>query len=97
MSWGDWIKFFWAGWGLPFTVYVILQFLALRFMKGPGRTGVVIPIPLMLLVLILTLTAYRGGSNLWPLFLILSSPIAVIFIVVIWFIQILRRRRATPN
>jgi len=89
MSWSDWVGFFLAGWGLPFTVYVIVQGLAVRLTTGRARMLVLIPMPLMLLMLIFTFFAYREASNLWPLFLILSSPIAVIYIASIWLIKTL--------
>jgi len=93
MSWNNWIEFFVAGWGLLFTVYVIVQSIVAWFTTGRARILVLIPMPMMLLVLIFTFSAYQEASNLWPLLLILLSPIAIVYIIVIWFIQILRHRR----
>ncbi len=89
----NWIEFFLRGWGLVFTLYAIVQALAIWQSRGRGRVVVAIPLPLMFLVLISTFSAYREGSNLWPIMLILSSPIATVFILVVSAVQHYRKPR----
>lgn len=78
MSWNNWIEFFVAGWGLLFTVYVIVQSIVAWFTTGRARILVLIPMPMMLLVLIFTFSAYQEASNLWPLLLILLGSVDVL-------------------
>jgi hypothetical protein len=97
MTSGAWIEFFMAGWGLLFTLYLIIQILAIWQVKGRAKLGVSVPLLLMVLVLIATFSAYREGSNLWPILLILCSPIAAIIVAGIWLSQFFRGRRKEGN
>ena len=86
------IEFFLAGWGLGFTVYVILQALA-AFTVRRRRMLVLAPAPLMLGVLLWTIFAYRAESNLWPVVMIFSSPLAAIVVTALWVrLRIMQRR-----
>lgn len=94
MDWNEWLKFFVAGWGLLFTVYVLFQILAIILVQGQARTIVSIPAIFAVVVLILTLSAYDSGSNLWPILLILFSPLAIVFVAGTWLIQFFKQRRS---
>ncbi|HRH82385.1 MAG TPA: hypothetical protein PLW81_15195 [Thiobacillaceae bacterium] len=96
MSWIDWIRFFLAGWGLPFTTYVVIQILAVWFVRGRAKIMVAMPVPVMVLVLSFTIAAYQNSSNLWPLLVIFSSPVAILYIAVTWFLQAKRHKRTRP-
>lgn len=87
MTLAEWIGFFLVGWGVLFTFYLIVQILAVCFFKGRAKIAAAVPIVLMIFVLFATATAYRQGSNLWPMLLILCSPIATFFIAVVWLLQ----------
>ena len=79
----DWLRFLFAGWGLPFSIYVLLQTIGLLTLHGPHRRAALIPLPIMCVVLVITLASLSGGSNMWPVFLILTSPLAAIFLLVV--------------
>jgi hypothetical protein len=89
-----WIGFFLLSWGLPFTLYFVLQIYVVMKLNGRGRLLALIPAIPMLIVLIATIKAYREESNLWPCLLIVAGPIAVITLLSIWFSH--RPKGATP-
>jgi hypothetical protein len=80
----SWIWFTTGGWGFPFTLYVCAQLLSLLFLRGRARRLALIPIPLMGLVLAVTCLGYLARSNLWPIWLMLISPVAALYLVVLW-------------
>lgn len=73
-------------------MYVVLQVLAARSMRGRARRIVLLPLPLMAVVAIATAKAYAEGSNLWPIWLILVSPLASMYLAGFWVIEKRRRR-----
>lgn len=83
MHWSEWARFLFAGWGLPFTVYLVLQAISALVLSGKLRVISLIPIPFMLVVSVVTVLALQSQSNMWPIWLILLSPIAVIFLLVV--------------
>ena len=87
-----WGRFFLAGWGLPFTLYVLAQALAVVRFKGRARMWAAAPIPLMAWVLYATLDAFAQQSNLWPVLMILTSPVALAYLVLLAIAVSLRRR-----
>ena len=89
----DWASFFLFGWGAPFTAYVIAQLIGVVHFKGSRRIVVGAPLPLMLLVAVVTFTAYAKQSNLWPIWMILASPVALAYVVVVGGIMQVRQRR----
>ena len=78
-----WLGFFLISWGLPFTVYLALQVYLLVTLKGKYRLLASIPVIPMSIVMSMTVSAYRQHSNLWPILLILVSPVGIIALSII--------------
>lgn len=91
MAAAGWVGFFLWSWGMMFTIYVILQIVSLVTLRGLGRSLSLLPILPMAGVAAWTINAYRHGSNLWPILLILTSPLADLLLGILWFIT--RRKR----
>jgi ABC-type transport system involved in cytochrome c biogenesis permease subunit len=89
-----WSTFFFAGWGLTFTLYVIAQTVAIVRLSGQARVWAAVPIPFMALVLYVTLSAFAQQSNLWPIVMILTSPVALAYVLVVGVVVFFMRRRA---
>ena len=70
---------FWGG----VLVYPILQFIAVRRMKGGWRALAYLPLILMAFVFFITIVGLYQQSNLWPLILILVSPLVLVYLVVL--------------
>ena len=87
MDFSFWIAFFFAGLGLPFTLYVILQVLGLFLLKGKARLVLLILAAVMGLVVIIAVLAYLEESNLWPIWLIFCSPAAIVCIAIVWLLS----------
>ena len=81
-------------WGLPFTLYIVLQVFTVIRLRGLWRLVAVLPVPVMTYVVYVTADAYYARSNMWPILLILISPCAVIFLVVLLFVF---RNRSKPH
>jgi hypothetical protein len=100
MTLGDesaWSTFFLAGWGLPFTLYVIAQTVAVVRLRGPARIWAAVPIPFMVLVLYVTLNAFVQQSNLWPIVMIFASPVALAYVVLVGIVVFFTRKRASVH
>ena len=95
MDAAGWLRFLLFGWGSTFTAYVVLQTLALVTLKRPFLYSSLVPLPFMIAILALSLTDLRNGGNLWPLWLILVSPIAVVYLLSIEAFGL--RRQAHSN
>ena len=93
VSISNWISFFLTSWGLSFTVYLILQIGAILSLQGRMRKLVALPIPIMALVIITTIVGYKQQSNLWPIYLIFVSPIAILFVGTTWASDFFTSRR----
>jgi hypothetical protein len=93
----DWISFLFTGWGVGFTAYVVLQGVTLAFVTGYHGKLVWIPIPFMALVLVLTISAYFQESNLWPVALIICSPLAVLYLALVSLFAGIARAKASQS
>jgi hypothetical protein len=91
-SWG---AFFLGGWGTVFSAYVLIQALALCTLRAAHLRAALFPLGVMLVVGLLTVVAYRGQSNLWPILLVLTSPIALLAVAIIEVVGL--RARAHPH
>jgi hypothetical protein len=87
-----WSTFFLAGWGLPFTLYVIAQIVAVVRLRGRARIWAAVPIPFMVLVLYVTLNAFAQKSNLWPITMIFASPVALAYVLLVGIVVFTRKR-----
>ena len=75
-----------AGFGAALA-YPKLQYSAVRQLRGAWLVLGLIPIAVMLVVGIVTVLALSEGSNLWPLLLIFTAPIATAYLLVLRFIE----------
>lgn len=86
-------------WALSFAMiwsapgYLVLQALALWRLRGGWRLAAAIPAVPMALVLAYTVVAYRAGSNLFPLVLIFTSPLALLYLLIVLFVRWKRQAR----
>jgi hypothetical protein len=91
----DWSAFFLGGWGTVFSAYVVIQALALFTLRQRFLKAALIPLGIMVVVGLITIIAYRGQSTLWPILLVLTSPIALLAIAIIEVLGL--RARAHPH
>jgi hypothetical protein len=89
-----WIWFSIAGWGLPFTLYVCAQIASLFVLRRRFLKLALIPIPIMAAVLVVTYSGYMLKSNLWPIWLIVTSPVALLYLVALWILATVTRKPA---
>ncbi|HEX9445960.1 MAG TPA: hypothetical protein VGA73_17705 [Candidatus Binatia bacterium] len=61
-------------------VYPLLQFLAIRWMRGFWLFLALVPLAVMGCVLAVTVYAFYRDSNVWPIVLILTSPVVMLSI-----------------
>ncbi len=73
--------------------YPLLQVLALVKLRGPLRLLSALPLAFMLPVYAFCLYALSQGSNLWPLYAVFASPVALVITGVVFFIGLRRSRR----
>jgi RHS repeat-associated protein len=89
------LEFFLAGWGLGFTIYLVVQISAIVASRGKSLRIVSAPAPIMIVVLSWTVIAYQRESNLWPIVMIFASPLPAIAVVAIWIaLRITKKREA---
>lgn len=62
--------------------YPVLQVTALSSLKGGWRYAAAVPLLAMIPLVAFTLIAFQQQSNLWPLPLILASPVASLYLLV---------------
>ena len=75
----------WTLWGLTVPAYPIAQIIALLRTSGTLRWIAALPLLFMVPAYILFVLgmAQGGDNNLSPLFLILPSPVALLFVVIV--------------
>ncbi|HET9417969.1 MAG TPA: hypothetical protein VFO30_01395 [Chthoniobacterales bacterium] len=78
------LSFFLEGWGLPFTIYVLAQIFVPIRLRGAWRGLSLLPIPAMAYVVYATVGAFKEHSNMWPILLIIASPVAAFFLVLLF-------------
>jgi hypothetical protein len=88
-----WVSFFLTGWGVPLSLYVVLQVGALLGTEGPWRISAAAPIPLMAVVSAHMAWAYLQESNLWPMTMLMTAPGAILAVLVVWVAALLRKRK----
>jgi len=80
------------GWSIP--GYIALQIFLLRRYREGWRTAALAPLALMIPLLGYTLIALLAQSNLWPLMLLMLTPIAFVYLAVLTLIHYAQRRRS---
>ncbi|MBZ5610387.1 MAG: hypothetical protein LAP38_19160 [Acidobacteriia bacterium] len=85
--------FFAAAWSVP--AYFVAQIWTLWRFRGGWQAAASIPLLVMLPVLAYTVIAFKAGSNLFPIVLLFTAPVAFAYLLVI---LIVRRaaNKATP-
>jgi hypothetical protein len=63
--------------------YWVLQIMLARRYRGGWRIAALAPLAVMVPLLIYSGVALAAGSNLWPLFMILVSPIAFVYLAIV--------------
>jgi len=79
----DWASFFIAGWGLPFSLYVAAQIAALAMLRGRMRWFAVVTVAPMAWVVYVTADAWAAQSDIWPILMIFSAPVALAYVVAV--------------
>ena len=67
--------------------YWVLQFFLAKHYDGGWRIAALVPLVVMVPLLAYTAFAFVAGSNLWPLMLILASPLAFVYLVIVMAIR----------
>jgi hypothetical protein len=78
--------------GLPFTIYVVLQLIALVTVRGKYRVFVMAPALLGAAIVAWTILSYQRHANLWPLGLIYGGPLAAALVIAVWISAIVAKR-----
>ncbi len=60
--------------------YFALQFYTARKWEGNWRWAALAPVLVMAPLIGFTIFAFAAGSNLWPLMLVLTAPVAFIYL-----------------
>ena len=75
-------------------VYPPLQFNTVRKLRGTWRAFAILPLLPMAFVLVVTIRGFYQQSNLWPISLIFTAPIALLYLFALtWVHRIIMRRR----
>jgi hypothetical protein len=77
------------------VAYLVVQIVALRRFRGGWRAAAAAPVLPMSGVLAYTVLAFQAGSNLFPLVLIFTSPVALLYLLAVAGLRRSRRRSAT--
>ena len=68
---------------LALPAYLILQVIVLWRSSGRARLAAGAPLIVMVPVFIYTIVGLIQGSNLWPLLLLFTSPLAMLYVGII--------------
>lgn len=77
--------------------YPILQFLAIKRMRGGWRVLALLPLILMVPVLIVTTVAVLQGSNIWPLVLIFVAPEVLVYLIILLIAHAIHQKNQSHN
>ena len=86
MTLSELLWFFITGWGMSFTVYTFVQIFVPLRLRSAWRGLSLFPIPVMAYVVYATVAAFNQHSNMWPILLIIASPVAAFFLVLLFFL-----------
>jgi hypothetical protein len=70
-------------WLLLVPAYFFLQYFMVVRYRGGWLILALVPLLVMVPVVIHALLAYLAGSNLWPLLVILTSPVAFLYLLAV--------------
>ncbi len=83
----DSTDFLWLG----VVAYVVVQIVVLLRSSGRSRIAAALPLVVMVPIFVLTIVAEVQENNLWPLFLLFASPVALLYVVIVGFFVFLMR------
>ncbi|MFW6076181.1 MAG: hypothetical protein ACOC71_00380 [Hyphomicrobiales bacterium] len=64
--------------------YVALQWYAARHWDGGWRIAALVPLAIMALLVVHAAIAFLAQSNLWPLLVILTAPLACLYLLALF-------------
>jgi len=64
----------------PVVAYLVFQIRAFMKLRGGRRIFAAVPMLFMIPIFVISIEALFKGSNMWPIFLILASPIACLWL-----------------
>ena len=70
---------------LSVLAYVVMQIIVLRRASGFGRVAAALPLVVMAPIFLLTVYGLVQQSNLWPLWLLFASPVALLYVLIVAF------------
>jgi len=77
-------------WPLSVPAYVVVQIVVLLRSSGFGRIAAALPLVVMIPVFVLSGIALAQDSNLWFLLLYFTSPVALLYVVIVGFFVFVR-------
>jgi hypothetical protein len=77
-------------WLVLVPAYFFLQYFTVSRYRGGWRIAALVPLVVMVPIVGQAILAFLAGSNLWPLLLILVSPIAFLYLVAVAVIRAIR-------
>jgi hypothetical protein len=89
---GNWVAFFFGGWGSITTIYVLLQIAALARARGKALYVVLAPLLVFLISIYVSADAYKSDSNLWPVPMLVTSAVGILYLAVAAAVRYLGRR-----
>jgi len=81
---------------LSVAAYLVLQAVVIARCSGPSRWVAAAPLAVMVPIGVLTAVALAQQSNLWPLYLLFASPVALLYVAVVGVFQWASGRRSPP-
>jgi uncharacterized protein YebE (UPF0316 family) len=66
----------------PVVAYLVFQIRALIKLRGGRRIFAAVPLLFMIPILVVSIEDLLKGSNLWPIFLILASPVGCVWLLI---------------
>ena len=89
-AWWEMPAFMLMTWSIP--LYFVGQVVALWRLRGGWRIAAAVPAVPMALLLAHAIYAFFAGSNIFPLLLIFTCPIALVYLLVLWAVWRFRRQ-----
>ena len=84
---------FWS----PVIAYVLLQLYGVVKLDRWWRGAAALPLLLMVPIIVNTVKAFKEKSNLAPIFLIIASPVAAVYLLVLTIVGRAARRHKTAE
>ncbi len=77
-------------WLVLVPAYFFLQYLTLRRYRGGWRMAALAPLVVMVPVVGHAVLTFLGGSNLWPVLLFLTAPVAFLYLAGVAVVRAIR-------